>query len=105
MVVNKHDFEVPLDPDAENLALKMQAFLKSKSGNLLQPIRLKGERETYYWSFMNKKHQLLHPRSEMYLLPWKTTEKGEHYVYSPYTFQSGNVFLIPKDEIIDLGFN
>ena len=103
--MNFDDFERPLDPDAEQLALKMQAFLKSKSGNLLQPIRLKGKKETYYWSFMNKKHELLHPNSEMYLLPWQETEKGEYYVYSPYTFQSGNVFLVPKNEIIDLGFN
>ena len=103
--MNFDDFERPLDPDAEQLALKMQAFLKSKNGNLLQPVRLKGKKETYYWSFMNKKHELLHPNSEMYLLPWQETEKGEYYVYSPYTFQSGNVFLVPKNEIVDLGFN
>ena len=105
MAVNNDEFEVPLDPDAESLAYKMQAFLKSKSGHLLQPVRLKGQRETYYWSFMNKKHELLHPNSEMYLLPWKMTEKGEYFVYSPYNFNSGNVFLIPKDQIIDMGFN
>ena len=72
-MMNFDDFERPLDPDAEQLALKMQAFLKSKNGNLLQPVRLKGKRETYYWSFMNKKHELLHPNSEMYLLPWQMT--------------------------------
>ena len=33
------------------------------------------------------------------------TEKGEYYVYSPYNFNSGNVFLVPKDQIIDMGFN
>ena len=98
-------FERPLDPDAETLAYKMEAFLKSKAGNLLQPIRLRGKKETYYWSFMHKKVQLLHPRAEMYLLPWQQTEKGEYYVYSPYNFQAGNVFLIPKDEIINMGFN
>jgi hypothetical protein len=103
--MNNALFDPFLDPDAESLAYKMQAFLQSKNGNLLQPVRLKGKRETYYWSFVNKKHELLHPNSEMYLLPWKETEKGEYYVYSPYTFQSGNVFLIPKDEIIDMGFN
>mgnify|MGYP003113262339 CR=1 FL=1 len=103
--MNINDFDPYLDPDAESLAYKMQAFLKSKSGNLLQPVRLKGERETFYWSFMNKKHELLHPQAEMYLLPWKETKKGEYYVYSPYNFQSGNVFLVPKGEIIDLGFN
>jgi hypothetical protein len=104
-MMNFDDFERPLDPDAEQLALKMQAFLKSKNGNLLQPVRLKGKKETYYWSFMNKKHELLHPRSEMYLLPWQMTEKKEYYVYTPYKFNSGNVFLVPREQIIDLGFN
>ena len=99
------DFERPLDPDAEHLAMKMEAFLKSKSGNLLEPIRLEGKKERYYWSFMNKKHELLHPHAEMYLLPWQETKKGEYYVYSPYNFQSGNVFLVPKNEIINIGFN
>lgn len=73
--MNFDDFERPLDPDAEQLALKMQAFLKSKNGNLLQPVRLKGKKETYYWSFMNKKFELLHPNAEMYLLPWQRNRK------------------------------
>lgn len=99
------DFERPLDPDAESLAYKMQAFLRSKNGHLLEPVVLKGDKETYYWSYLNKKLELLHPKAEMYLMPWAETEKGEYYVYSPYNFQSGNVFLVPKDEIIDVGFN
>ena len=44
--MNFDDFQRPLDPDAERLALKMQAFLRSKSGSLLQPVSLKGESET-----------------------------------------------------------
>lgn len=105
MAVNNDEFEKPLDPDAEALAYKMQKFLKSKAGNLLQPVRLKGNKVAYYWSFMEKKFTLVHADSEMYLVPWKETEKGEMYVYSPYNFQQGNVFLVPKDQIIYLGFN
>jgi len=105
MVVENDDFEHPLDPDAEALAYKMQTFLKSKEGNLLDPITLQGDRQTYYWSIMEKKFCLVHPKSELYLVPWKETERGEFYVYSPYTFQQGNVFLVPKEEIILMGFN
>ena len=105
MVEENDDFLRPLDPDAEMLAIKMEAFLRSKDGNLLVPIRLKGKKETYYWSFMHKKLQLLHPACEMYILPWAYTKKGEAYVYSPYNFQAGNVFLVPKEEIIYIGFN
>jgi hypothetical protein len=103
--MNFDDFERPLDHDAETLALKMENFLKSKGGNLLQPIRLNREKPTYYWSFANKEFQLLHPACEMYLVPWAETEKGQYYVYSPYNFQTGNVFLVPKEEIIHIGFN
>jgi len=105
MAVNNDEFERPLDPDAESLAYKMQNFLKSKEGNLLQPVRLKGNKAKYYWSFMEKAFVLIHGDSELYLIPWKETKKGELYVYSPYNFQQGNVFMVPKDEIIYLGFN
>ena len=105
MAVENDEFERPLDPDAESLAYKMQNFLKSKEGNLLQPVRLKGNKAKYYWSFMEKAFVLIHGDSELYLIPWKETKKGELYVYSPYNFQQGNVFMVPKDEIIYLGFN
>ena len=105
MEVENNEFEHLLDPDAKTLAYKMQAFLKSKEGILLKPVNIKGNKETYYWSYTEKQLTLVHPQSEMYLVPWKETEKGEVYVYSPYTFQQGNVFLVPKDEIIYLGFN
>jgi len=105
MAVENDEFERPLDPDAESLAYKMQNFLRSKEGNLLQPVRIKGNKAKYYWSFMEKAFVLIHGDSELYLVPWKETKKGELYVYSPYNFQQGNVFMVPKGEIIYLGFN
>jgi len=54
---------------------------------------------------MEKAFVLIHGDSELYLVPWKETKKGELYVYSPYNFQQGNVFMVPKGEIIYLGFN
>jgi hypothetical protein len=99
------EFNTFLDPDAEVLADKMAALLKSKEGHLLEPITLKGKKPKYYWSIMSKSLCLVHPEAEMYIVPWKTTEKGEYYVYSPHLFWAGQVFLVPKDEIIFMGFN
>ena len=99
------DFEPFLDPDAKALADKMAAFLKSKTGELLEPVRLKGNEPKYYWSIMEKCFCLIQPDAEMYVIPWKITEKGEYYVYSPYLFWAGQVFLVPKEEIIIMGFN
>ena len=103
--MNDDAFDPFLDPDAKALADKMASFLKSKSGDLLEPVRLKGNKSKYYWSIMEKSFCLIQPDAEMYVVPWKTTEKGEHYVYSPHLFWAGQVFLVPKEEIIFMGFN
>ncbi len=103
--MNNDLFDPFLDPDAEALANKMASFLKSKKGDLLEPIRLKGKKPKYYWSIMEKSLCLIKPDAEMYIVPWKVTEKGEHYVYSPHLFWAGQVFLVPKEEIIFMGFN
>ena len=105
MAVENDDLNPFLDPDAEALANKMASFLKSKQGELLEPIRLKGKDSKYYWSIMQKAFCLVKPDAEMYLVPWKQSEKGEYYVYSPHLFWAGQVFLVPKDEIIFIGYN
>lgn len=103
--MNFDDFEPYLDPDAETLALKLQAYLKSKNGNLLEQITLNHKDNRYYWCIMAKGFILINGNSEMYILNWKETEKGERYVYSPFSFAQGAVFLVPKNEIILLGDN
>jgi hypothetical protein len=105
VTVENSDFECPLDPDAEALANKMASYLKSKKGELLEPVTLKGKKSRYYWSIMTKAFCLVHPQSEMYLIPWKKTEKDQYYVYSPHLFWTGLVFLVPKEEIIFMGYN
>tara|TARA_E500000178_G_C16979567_1_gene735079 strand:- start:1297 stop:1614 length:318 start_codon:yes stop_codon:yes gene_type:complete len=105
MAVENDDFSVPLDPDAETLAYKMQQFLKSKEGFLLQLVKIKGNKQTYYWSITHKQFSLVHTNSELYIVPWEPTEKGEYYIYCPSTFLQGNIFLVPKEEIIFMGFN
>ena len=104
-MMNNDPFDPFLDPDARALADKMANFLKTMKGELLDPVRLKGKKPKYYWSIMEKAFCLIHPEAEMYVVPWKTTKKGECYVYSPHLFWAGQVFLVPKEEIIFMGFN
>ena len=103
--MNIDDFDTPLDPDAESLAYKLQAYLKSKSGNLLELITLNHKQDRYYWCIMSKKFILVNGDCEMYLLPWRKDKKGQCYVYAPYSFAQGAVFLVPEEEIVILGAN
>ena len=52
--MNIDDFDPPLDPDAEALAYKLQSYLKSKSGNLLELMTLNHKQDRYYWCIMSK---------------------------------------------------
>ena len=103
--MNIDNFDPPLDPDAEALAYKLQSYLKSKSGNLLELMTLNHKQDRYYWCIMSKKFILVNGDCEMYLLPWKRDDKGQCYVYAPYSFAQGAVFLVPEEEIVILGAN
>ena len=105
MAVNNDNFKPFLDPDSEALAYKLQSYLKSKSGNLLDLVTLNHSENRYYWCILSKKFILINGDAEMYLLPWKKSEKKEFYVYSPYSFAQGAVFIVPEEEIVVLGLN
>ena len=105
MEVNDIDISTSLSPDAERIALKLQSYLRSKDGELLEQVRLKHGKERYYWSIMHKEFILVNGSAQMYLLPWKKDDKGQVYVYSPYLFAQCAVFLVPEEEIVMVGYN
>jgi hypothetical protein len=94
-----------ISPTARALAYKLQSYLKSKNGYLLDLVKLNHKKDRYYWCIMAKKFILVNGDSELYILPWKKDEKGQYYIYSPYTFAQGAVFLVPEEEIITIGAN
>jgi hypothetical protein len=105
MAVNNDLFDPTLDLNAERLAYKLQGYLRSKDGNLLPLITLNHKKDRYYWCILAKQFVLLNGNTELYLLPWKLTNKKECYVYCHYVFSQGAVLLIPEEEIIQVGFN
>ena len=89
----------------KSYALKAAEYLKSKDGELLKTVHLKGENLGYYWSESEKKLILVPRKAEYYLLPWKKDEKGRFFVFTTYKFSQGAVLMIPEDELEILGFN
>jgi len=86
------------------LALKLAKFLKSSEGVALEPVRLKGKGQGYYYSVQDKKFVRVSRDAEFYLLPWKN--KGDkYYIYTHYNWLIGCIFRVDKNEIEYLGYN
>jgi hypothetical protein len=103
--MNLDDILPLLSHEAEEFALKIEAFCKDTEGRFLQPVRLTHKKDTYYWCVLQKKFILVNGNSEMYLFPWEKNEKNQFYVYCHHLFLQGTVVLVPEDEIQLVGFN
>jgi hypothetical protein len=99
------DLNTVLDPDAELMAYKLEAYLKGKDGKAFEPVRLNHSDDRYYYSILHKSFILINGKAQMWLLPWGKDEKGQVHVYSHHFFSQGAVFLVPEEEIVYLGFN
>ena len=89
----------------DKLGVKLQKFLINNNGELLEPVRLKGNGTTYRYSYYEKKHIPCPSNSEYYLLNWKAEKDDECYVYTHYNWMMGAVLKVKKDDLIFLGFN
>ncbi|HAI37387.1 MAG TPA: hypothetical protein DCM40_04220 [Maribacter sp.] len=89
----------------KSYALKAAEDLKSKDGELLKTVHLKGENLGYYWSESEKKLILVPRKAEYYLLPWKKDEMGRVFLFLPHFLLSGVIIAVDPDEIDELGYN
>jgi len=94
-----------LESRYNDLAIKAADFLKSKAGNLLQIVHLKGEGLGYYWSLTEKKLILVPRKAEFYILPWAGDDKHKKYLFLPLFLKNGSVLTVDEDEIEYLGYN
>ena len=80
-------------------------FICDQKTVMLQPIQLNIPEKQQFYSKTEKKHLYLGPTWTMYLISSKKDEEGRVMVYAPYLFYQGQVFLVPSDLIIQLGYN
>jgi hypothetical protein len=93
------------DLKLEKYYTKLWSLICDKKTLMLEPIHLNIPEKQLFYSKSDKKHLFLGPTWQMYLISNKKDENGCVMVYSPYTFAQGQVFLVPKDLIIQLGYN
>ena len=88
------------------LAARMSNFLKSKKGELLIAVRIKGEGKGYYWSISDRGFVLVEKSVDFYWVDKvPKDEKGRFCLFTPYTFGMGMVILVPEKEIEWIGYN
>ena len=80
-------------------------FICDQKAVMLEPIWLNIAEKQQFYSKTEKKPLYLGPTWTMYLVSSKKDEKGRVMVYSPYLFHQGQVFLVPANLIIRLGYN
>ena len=97
----KSDWEMTL----ERHYTKLWSLVCDQKTIMLEPIHLNIPEKQLFYSKTDKKHLFLGPTWQMYLVSEKKDENNCVLVYTPYTFAQGQIFLVPKDFIIRLGYN
>lgn len=93
------------DYKLEKYYTKLWSLICDQKTVMLEPIHLNIPEKQLFYSKSDKKHLFLGPTWQMYLISEKKDENGCVMVYCPYLFAQGQIFLIPKDLIIQLGYN
>ncbi len=104
-IKNKAKLREYLYKNPKKLAMKLQNFLKSDEGELLQPIKIKGTGIKYLYSHYDKKFVPCPCDGEYYLMHWVDEDPDVCYVYSHYKWMTGIVLKVRRQEINFIGFN
>ena len=102
---NKQKLREYLYKNPVKLAEKIAQMIQTNEGELLEPVRIKGQGIGYYYSHNDKSYIPVPRNSEYYLLPWRTENLDERYIYSHYNWMIGVILKININEIEFLGFN
>ena len=97
----KNDWDLTL----ERYYTKLWSLICDQKTVMLEPIHLNIPEKQHFYSKADKKYLFLGPTWQMYLVSSKIDEKGRVMVYAPYLFSQGQIFLVPNDLIIRLGYN
>ena len=102
---SSQNYQSDWDLTVEKHYNKLWSLICDQKTVMLEPIWLNIPEKQLFYSKSDKKHLFLGPTWQMYLISEKKDENGCVMVYSPYLFAQGQIFLVPKDLIIRLGYN
>ena len=85
----------------EKLFSKLQETLMSSEDDLKQVI-LKKDAPKFHFSINDRMYVEIKSGSDLYLMKSKEPKEGKVYVFSPWHWNSGRVFLILEEHLVDL---
>jgi hypothetical protein len=88
-----------------NFYMRSWNFICDGKTTILEPIWLNIPEKQQFYSKTDKKMLFLGPTWTMYLISEQKDEKNRLMVYAPYLFQQGQVFLVPAELIVKIGYN
>ena len=94
-----------LDKKLDILMKKLQDLGTKQNKSILEPVILCEKGSHFYWSINERMFLEVPPCSELYLMTDRGEKEGKCYVFSPWKWNSGAIFLIPKGKIIKIGVN
>jgi len=105
-VVDETKYSKEFEANFIKLAAKLSGWTRSKSGTLLEPVKIKGNGKGFYWSISDKNFVWVDRALEWYLVSGVAPdEQGRICLYSPFIFARGLICRVPSDEIEYIGFN
>tara|TARA_R110002074_G_scaffold77715_1_gene176190 strand:- start:19 stop:336 length:318 start_codon:yes stop_codon:yes gene_type:complete len=88
------------------LAARLAGFIKNKQGDCLYTVKIKGKGKGFYWSLSDKAFVWIDKGSDFYWVDKvKKDEKGRYCLFTPHTFGSGILIMVPEKEILWVGLN
>ena len=88
------------------LAARMASFIKSKRGDCLYTVKIKGKGKGFYWSLSDKAFLWIDKGSDFYWVnKVKKDDRDRLCLFTPHTFGLGVLIMVPEDEIQWIGLN
>tara|TARA_Y100000593_G_scaffold88894_1_gene172022 strand:- start:2341 stop:2646 length:306 start_codon:yes stop_codon:yes gene_type:complete len=94
-----------LDKKLDKLLKKLEKASTKDKKTVLKAVTLSGKGPHFYWSVQHRMFLEVPVPSELYWMVEKPPKEGKLYIFTPWVFNSGAVFLIPAEKVVKIGDN
>jgi hypothetical protein len=94
-----------IDKQLDSLLEKLEGLNRKSLKDELEPVVLKGKGPHFYWSLNDRMFLEISSGVDLFIMTNRGEKEGKYYIFSPWRWSMGCIFLIPKEKIVKLGYN